>query len=268
MVNLLGKGFIGSWYSELYPCIVNDRNDLVPKHNDVLYMISTVDNYNVETNPYIDIDTNLITLVRTLENWRYCCRGGTFNFVSSWFVYGNTELPATETSACNPRGFYSITKLAAEQLLISYCETYNLKYRILRLANVLGPGDKKVGKKKNVTTYIIDKMKQNKPIDIHNNGTFCREYIHVKDACSAIYTVLSKGNINTIYNIGNQDPIEFIDIVHMVQSFGSTSEINFVNFESKNNIPRFSMNCTKLFELGYAPKYSAYDIVKEIYYSK
>ncbi len=162
LINIFGgKGFIGSTYAKLYPqSLVLDRNDYVPKPMaDILYFISTVDNYNVFTNPHLDIDTNLSLLVEVLENWRNNYPLGVFNFISSWFVYGNVELPATENAPCNPQGFYSITKRAAEQLLISYCKTFNLKYRILRLPNVLGKGDTKVSKKKNAIQFLINEMK-------------------------------------------------------------------------------------------------------------
>ena len=59
MVNLLGAGFVGRRYAQLYPCVVNDRDDLTVKSAQVLYMISTVHNYHVTTNPYIDIETIL-----------------------------------------------------------------------------------------------------------------------------------------------------------------------------------------------------------------
>ena len=108
-INLLGKGFIGSRFTELYPnVIVNERNDYQVKTNNVLYFISTTDNYSVITDPYIDITTNLLTLIKTLESCKN--KDITFNFISSWFVYGQIALPATENSICEPRGFYSITK--------------------------------------------------------------------------------------------------------------------------------------------------------------
>ena len=163
-----GKGFIGGHLVDLLKkqnsqYIANEKLDYNVKTNDVISYISTVDNYNVFENPYIDIDTNLTGLIKLLESWRnrveYKQDFGCFNFISSWFVYGNeygpnfsgnengpNRLGARETDRCDPKGFYGITKRAAEQLLISYCETYGLNYRILRLANVIGPGDKKVSK--------------------------------------------------------------------------------------------------------------------------
>lgn len=268
MVNLFGKGFIGGHYSNLFPCIVNDRNNLQPQDKVILYMISTVDNYNVTTNPFIDIETNLTTLIRVLENWRNKYPDGIFNFASSWFVYGDTDLPAKETSICDPKGFYSITKRTAEQLLISYCETYGLKYRILRFANVLGLGDKGASKKKNAVTYMINEMKNHRPIEVYNNGEFIRDYIHVVDLCNAVNLVLTKGDLNTVYNIGNGIPIKFIDIINHAIELGSKSLITMVdpaNFHKIVQVKSMYMDTTKLKTLDYSPKYSIKDIVQELY---
>ena len=135
-----GTGFVGSHYVKQYGGLLIPRNERNPQSDNVLYFISTTDNYNVFTDVHLDVDTNLSVLLSTLE----ACREAnvkTFNFISSWFVYGDTDLPASETSYCDPKGFYSITKRAAEQLLISYCQTFGMNYRILRLGNVVGKGD-------------------------------------------------------------------------------------------------------------------------------
>jgi len=268
MVNLFGHGFIGGHYANLFPCLINDKHDLVPKCQDILYLISTVDNYNVKTNPYIDIDTNLTTLIKVLENWRQHHSGGVFNFASSWFVYGDTDLPAREDSHCDPKGFYSITKRAAEQLLISYCETHALNYRILRFANVLGPGDCKVSKKKNAITYMINEMKHHRPVELYNNGEFIRDYMHVTDLCNAVNLVLSTGDINTVYNIGNGQPNRFLDIIEHVTSLGSQSQIHRIEqpeFHKTIQVASMYMDTTKLQKLGYRPTYSIQDMVTELY---
>ena len=106
-----GHGYIGSNYVKLTPnAICNDKLDLTVDKSvtDIVYFISTISNYNVLKNPYIDIDTNLTLLIKILEQ----CKDTniTFNFISSWFVYGDTHVPADENSYCNPKGFYSITK--------------------------------------------------------------------------------------------------------------------------------------------------------------
>jgi nucleoside-diphosphate-sugar epimerase len=166
MISVFGStGFVGSKFVEMYgnQCVSISRNDNETKSKDILYFISTVDNYNVLTNPYLDINTNLTKLISVLQ----ACRGNdfVFNFISSWFVYGKIDNPpATETTNCNPTGFYSITKYAAEKLLASYCETFGFKYRILRLTNIIGKGDKKASNKKNALQYMIQCLQKNEPI--------------------------------------------------------------------------------------------------------
>lgn len=267
MVNLFGKGFIGSYYTQIDDCIVNDRNDLIPKSNKIFYLISTVDNYNVKTNPYIDIETNLTTLIRVLENCRQL-KDVEFNFASSWFVYGDVTTNADENSYCNPKGFYSITKRAAEQLLISYCETYGIKYRILRFANVLGAGDSKVSVKKNALTYLTRKLVHGEPINLYDNGDFYRDYIHVEDLCRAVKLVIESGEHNSIYNIGTGTPVLFKEAIdYVVTETQSTSVINMVeqaDFHKIVQTKSFYMNCQKLQKLGFRPKYGIYDILNDL----
>lgn len=268
MVNLFGAGFVGSQYAQLYPCQVNARNDLVPKSNNILYLISTTDNYNVKTNPYIDIETNLTTLIRVLENSRNISNV-TFNFASSWFVYGNAAtLPVDETAPCDPRGFYSITKRTAEQLLISYCSTYGINYRILRFANVIGPGDRHVSAKKNALTYLLRRLKDNIDIDLYNNGEFYRDYINVIDVCAAVDLVLTQGAVNEIYNIGTGKPTKFKDAIdYIVRKTDSRSKINNVEpseFHQIVQTPSFYMNCDKLKNLGFKEKYDIYASIDQL----
>lgn len=261
MVNLLGRGFIGTHYSNLYECVINDRNDLLPKTTNILYTISTTDNYNIKNNPYIDIETNLTTLIRVLENCKD--KDITFNFISSWFVYGHNNSPLTEDSYCNPKGFYSITKRTAEQLLISYCETFNIKYRILRLANVVGAGDQNVSKKKNILTYLTREIVKNNNIDLYDDGMFYRDYIHVSDVCMAINLIVEKGDINTIYNIGNGEATLFRDAINYV--LDKTKSATQLNNISTNEVHKpIYMSNEKLKNLGYIPKYSLFKILDEL----
>jgi nucleoside-diphosphate-sugar epimerase len=261
MITLFGKGFIGTHYSNMYECVINDRNDLTPKTTDVLYMISTTDNYNIKTNPYIDIETNLTTLIRVLENCKD--KDIIFNFVSSWFVYGQTDSPFTEDSYCNPKGFYSITKRTAEQLLISYCETFNIKYRILRLANVVGSGDQNVSNKKNILTYLIREIVKNNNIELYDDGMFYRDYIHVMDVCTAINLIIEKGDINTIYNIGNGEATLFREVINYVLSkTKSTTQVNNILTGDVHKL--MYMSNEKLKNLGYIPKYTLSKILDEL----
>jgi hypothetical protein len=81
-----GSGFVGSNFAKLYPqkSIIMPRDENWSENmKDVLYLISTTHNYHVFDDLHKDINTNLNKLMDVLPNVQ-----GTFNFVSSWFVYG------------------------------------------------------------------------------------------------------------------------------------------------------------------------------------
>ena len=276
-----GNGFVGSEYSKISKdeLIKNSRDDFGIFAPDVVYFISTVDNYNVYIDPTVDINTNLITLIKALENYKDYIKAykktGCFNFISSWFVYGQDSgfgegsrgIP--ETDPCDPKGFYSITKRCAEQLLMSYCETFNLNYRILRLSNVLGANDKKVSPKKNALQYLLGEIAANRPIDLYDSGYFYRDYIDVRDCARAIDLVVNKGELNSIYNIGNGKGIIFRDVIRYARdAMDSGSELKTIEqkeFHKKVQSSRsFFMDNTKLRQLGYQPQYTILETVDDI----
>lgn len=266
-INVLGGyGFVGGRYCEMTPNVIkNEKYDYEVKSNNVLYFISTVHNYNVFTQPYLDIDTNLTTLIRTLETCRD--KDITFNFISSWFVYGDVPLPAKEDSYCDPKGFYSITKRTAEQLLISYCETFNLKYRILRLGNVLGETDTKVSAKKNALQYLINELKIDNDIKLYNNGDVYRDYIYVDDAINAINLIINNSAVNDIYNIGNGEKIYLGEVINYVKeklnSNSNIISIDAVDFHKKVQTKNMVLDISKIKSLGYIKQYSIYDIINK-----
>lgn len=250
-----GSGFVGSEF-----CRVTKRNvklvmreDRCPLSTESVYFIGTVDNYNVFEDLHKDIDINLKILVDVIKH--LTPGESVFNYISSWFVYGHTDLPATEDSDCHPRGFYSITKRTAEQLLISYCHTFGVRYRILRLGNVYGLGDKGVSAKKNALQYLINRLKNNEDIQLYHNGDFYRDYMHVTDVARAIDLVIEQGDVDQIYNIGSGDRVRFKTVFDLcVHATGSQSKITPVvpsEFHRHVQVKDFYFMTDKLKSLGF-----------------
>ena len=271
ITTLFGKGFVGSEFVEqnFESVVVQDRDDYVPATPNILYTISTVHNYNVFSDPFLDVETNLLVLMRVLESARK--KFGIdfeFNFVSSWFVYGNVNLPANEHVQCKPKGFYSITKKTAEDLLTSYCKSYGIRYRILRLANVLGPKDDKVSEKKNATQHLIKKVIAEEPIPLYYGGDFFRDYIDVRDCARAIKLVIDKGNNDTIYNISNGVPITFWDVIDFAIKYtgskSTTEDYTKTEFHEQVQIRSMYLSNYKLHKLGYVPEYTIEDTLRWI----
>lgn len=255
-----GTGFIGSRFCALTnraPILI-PRDARAPASPESVYFISTTHNYHVFDDIHIDVDTNLTLLLDVLKNLQP--GKSVFNFISSWFVYGDTDLPASETSECHPKGFYSITKRAAEQLLISYCETFHIDYRILRLCNVYGPGDTGVGKQKNALQHIIHQLKANAPVQLYHDGHFFRDYLYVDDVARAIDLCIDKAPLNRIVNIGSGDKTEFRDIILMARDMlHSTSTITTMEppeFHKTVQVKDFYMSIEPLKSLGFNPQVS------------
>jgi nucleoside-diphosphate-sugar epimerase len=257
-VSVFGSsGFIGSQYvlkSEMNTDAVK-RNVNIGKYKDSLYFIGTVDNYNIWTNPLLDIETNLIKLMYVLYESKDKFDKFVINYVSSWFVYGEIQTPFREEMLCNPSGFYSITKFAAERMIQSFCKTFNCEYRIIRLGNVYGAADIKVSEKKNVLQYFVNKIRKNESIELFDHGQMIRDFIHVEDVVKGLDTILQKAPTNEIYNLGSGKPTVLYDLLVSYRDFiGSSSEIKRVPLPEDQEsfyLRECRLSMEKMNKLGY-----------------
>ena len=254
-------GYIGSTFCRMYP----DKITPVPREeknfstDQALYFISTTTNQSVFKDLHVDIDTNLSLFIDILSKCRD--RDVIFNFISSGFVYGNDVLDYKEWYSCNPTGFYSITKRTAEQLLISYCKTFGIKYRILRIGNVYGL-DKTVTPGKNVLGYMISLLKKNEQIKLFDGGDYLKDYMSVNDVCRAIDLVIEKGEVNEIYNIASGTSQSFRSIITTARDIlGSKSELIDVPMPENQKhiqVKNMTLNTEKLRDLGFSCEMSFY----------
>ncbi len=263
-----GEGFIGSWFASTYPDEVQiiPRDNIVGGSGDILYMRSTVHNYHPkEGNPLLDIETNLLHFMKVLD--LNASPDRVFNLISTWFVYSNKELPAKETSPCEPKGFYSITALCREQLLKSYCETFNLKFRILRLANVIGIGDKKASPKKNALQWMVKQLAQGKEVNVYKSDAV-RDYIDVRDCVRAIKLVMEKGELNQTYNISNGKGYSVRGLVqhaHTETGFiGKVGSMEVPDFHKIVQVTSMYLDNSKIKKLGYVQQHDIKMTISEL----
>jgi len=267
MTSVFGStGFIGSKWMNLYgqDSYSESRDSINPQHKNILYFRATNSNYNVFSDPSMDVDTNLILLTKLFKN---IDSSHNFNLISSWFVYGKNNCEINkETDYCNPRGFYSITKYTQEQLTESYCQTNNINYKILRLCNVIG-GDQKATAKKNALEFLIDKLKKHEEINIYEGDNY-RNYLNVEDVCLAINLVMIKGQANQVYNIGDAQSTKLMDIIDYCKNkLNSKSLIKIIEspkFHQQVQTKNFWMDTTKLQSLGFKPKYSLEETLNKL----
>lgn len=270
-----GHGFVlGEFCRQFKDEVVRlDKHELEPKSPHIIYGISTTDNYNVFDDSTLDIETNLIHLMHVLDACQKRYKNKfEFVFISSWFVYGTTldkVANIQEDAYCDPKGFYSITKRTAEQLLISYCETFGIKYKILRLANVLGAKDTKVSKKKNALQYLLKAIVQNEPVELYDNGMFYRDYIDVRDCAKAIRLVINSWLPYTIFNISNGHSQLFRHLIEFAIEYAQSKSIildkvDKPEFHKVVQAKSVSLSNSRLQETGYVLQFSIKRTIQDI----
>src|SRR2546428_6199089 len=172
----------------------------------VVHCASTVDNYNILTDPYLDVRTNCAGTIALLE----ACKEHKpkFLFVSTFFVYGNApKLPVDERSPCEPLGLYPATRLCAEQFCKIYGRLHSFTVNICRLTNVYGPGEAFDNTKKGAFNYLIRKAQLGEPINLYRGGGFFRDYPYIDDAGEAFGTGARPAPAGGLYLAGYGEPV-------------------------------------------------------------
>ena len=181
--------------------------------------------------------------------------------ISTDEVYGPSfEGSFDENSKLNPTSPYAASKAGADLLLISFYKTFNLPIIILRPSNTYGP---KQYPEKFIPLSII-KILRNEKIPIYGNGKQKREWIYVSDVVNGIYTVLKKGEIGEIYNVGSGFEIENIEVVKIIGEIMGKKD-NFYEFvkDRPSHDVRYFLNSSKIKKLGWEPKIDFYEGIKK-----
>jgi len=179
-----------------------------------------------------------------------------FIHISTDEVYGETTRnePFTETHLPNPTNPYAATKISAEFLVQSYFHCFDLPIVIVRGNNVYGPRQYP----EKVIPKFIRLLQENKRCTIHGNGNTRRNFIYVDDLCRCVMTILKKGVINEIYNIGTTNEFSVLQIAHMLVSKlkgGHVDPRDYLEFVPDRfyNDFQYRIDCTKVRALGWEP---------------
>lgn len=169
------------------------------------------------------IQTNIVGTFRLLEAVRAYWGGlqsdarQAFRFlhVSTDEVYGSLgkDDPAfTEAHRYEPNSPYSASKAASDHLVRAYHHTYGLPVLTTNCSNNYGPYH---FPEKLIPLMIVNAL-AGKPLPVYGDGQQIRDWLYVKDHCSAICRVLDAGHIGEVYNIGGWNEKPNLEIVHTV----------------------------------------------------
>ena len=186
-----------------------------------------------------------------------------FLHVSTDEVYGTLgpkDAPFTETTPYTPNSPYSASKAASDHLVRAYHHTYGLPVLTTNCSNNYGPYH---FPEKLIPLMIVNAL-AGKPLPVYGDGMQVRDWLFVKDHCSAIRRVLEAGRVGETYNVGGWNEKPNIEIVKTVcallgelrpRADGQSYETQITYVKDRpGHDRRYAIDATKIHrELGWKP---------------
>lgn len=221
--------------------------------------------------PAAFIETNVVGTFRLLEAVRGHWAGlgeaekAAFRFlhVSTDEVYGSLEAdeaPFSETNRYMPNSPYSASKAGSDHLVRAYHHTYGLPVLTTNCSNNYGPNHFP----EKLIPLCIHNALAGKPLPIYGDGQQIRDWLFVKDHCSAIRRVLEAGRPGEVYNIGGRSEKANLDVVRTLcdildslrpraDGLSYREQITFVK-DRPGHDRRYAIDASKIErELGWLP---------------
>ena len=137
-----------------------------------------------------------------------------FLHISTDEVYGSLGSDGLfkESTSYNPSSPYSASKASSDHLVMAWFKTYNLPVIITNCSNNYGPYQFP----EKLIPLVITNCLERRTLPIYGDGKNIRDWIYVNDHCEGIMKVLENGKIGETYNIGGNQEVKNIDLVHKI----------------------------------------------------
>ena len=204
------------------------------------------------TGPEVFIDTNVKGTLNLLQAAREI---GVERYlqVSTDEVYGSLGKTGyfTETTPLAPNSPYSASKASADMLARAYFETYGMPVLTTRCSNNYGPYQYP----EKLIPFFISQLLKGEKVPVYGDGLNVRDWLYVYDHCAAIDTVLHKGKIGEVYNIGGHNEKTNMEITKIILDAMGKDESSIKYVEDRlGHDRRYAIDNTKIqTELGWQP---------------
>ncbi len=226
--------------------------ELIPQVDCVVNFAAESHVDNSIKHPEIFIETNV---QGTLNLLQACKEIGIERYlqVSTDEVYGTLGKTGYfyETTPLAPNSPYSASKASADMLVRAYYETYKLPVLTTRCSNNYGPYQYP----EKLIPFFISKLLRGEKVPVYGDGLNVRDWLYVYDHCAAIDTVLHKGKIGEVYNVGGHNEKTNMEITRLIlEAMGKDeSSIEYVQ-DRLGHDRRYAISNDKITsELGWKP---------------
>ena len=231
-------------------------DELVPGHDAIVHYAAESHNDNSIADPEPFLRTNVEGTFRLLEAVRK--HGVRYHHVSTDEVYGDLALddPArfTEEAPYRPSSPYSSTKAASDHLVRAWHRTFGVRATISNCSNNYGPYQHVEKFIPRQITNILDGVRPK----LYGDGRNVRDWIHTDDHSSAVWTILTRGEMGETYLIGADGEKSNIDVLRAILTrMGKPAD----DFDWVRDRPghdrRYAIDGSKLRrELGWEPRHT------------
>lgn len=204
------------------------------------------------TGPEIFIETNVkgtMTLLQAAKEFNI----ERYLQVSTDEVYGTLGNTGyfTETTPLAPNSPYSASKAGADMLVRAYYETYKVPTLITRCSNNYGPYQYP----EKLIPFFISRLLKGEKVPVYGDGLNVRDWLYVYDHCAAIDTVLHKGRVGEVYNIGGHNEKTNLEITHLILDAMNKDESSIEYVQDRlGHDRRYAISNDKITsELGWKP---------------
>ncbi len=196
-------------------------NNEIKKCDQVIHLAAAISIPHSYKFPSEHVSINILGTFNILELCRKYNKSCIITSTSETYGSGN-YFPMDENHPLKAQSPYAATKISADQLAMSYFNSFGLKVKIIRPFNCFGP---RQSTRAVIPTMIIQLINNSKYIKIGNTATY-RDYTYVDDLCKA-YWLLSKSKIGygKIFNIGSNKTHKVRDILFFLKKISNAKSI-------------------------------------------
>ena len=225
--------------------------ELVPGHDVVVNFAAESHVDRSIDGPSVFLETNVVgtgVLVEAARRHQVT----TFVQVSTDEVYGSiAEGFPTEDAPLRPSSPYSASKAAADLLVQSYRVTYDYPVIVTRCTNNYGPYQFP----EKVIPLFVTNLLANGRVPLYGDGLNERDWLHVRDHCSALKLLIDTGVPGEVYNISAGAQLTNLDLTHRILDLMDKDEshIELVT-DRPGHDRRYALDSSKLRALGWKPQ--------------
>lgn len=234
-------------------------DSLVAEADAVVHFAAESHNDNSLDGPWPFVHSNILGTFSLLEA---CRKNGTrLHHISTDEVYGDLELddPAkfNEFTPYNPSSPYSSTKASSDLLVRAWVRSFGVRATISNCSNNYGPYQHV---EKFIPRQITEVLEGRRP-KLYGTGLNVRDWIHVDDHNSAVWSILEKGKIGRTYLIGADGELNNITVVRMILEFmgRSANDFDYVSDRPGHDL-RYAIDASVLRrELDWEPSFTNFE---------